>query len=439
MAETITMPKLGFDMAEGILVRWLKKEGESINKGEVLAEIETDKATVEVESSAVGTVRRLLIDEGAVVPVGQAIAIVGSPDERIEEPASATGAKSPESAVPRAAQVEISPAVPPSPLPVTTTPVMPSADQPALQLKASPLARRIAEENRIDIARLQGSGPGGRIVKRDIEMAMSARGSAVSSQLPTAAALAAPASSRKPLVNLPLPTVTPLAHADETVSLSRLRQAIGRRMLDAKTNAPHFYVSHEYKLDALMGLREQVNSYLPDEEKLTINDFIVKAAALTLRQFPNLNATFQGDKLLQHGSIHIGVAVTVEGGLLTIVCRDADQKPLRLISAELKAKANRVREGKVHPDDIEGSTFSTSNLGMFEVENFIAILNPPEAAILAIGSVRQIPVVESGQVVVGWRMKATISVDHRVSDGAEAARFMQALAAFLEEPLKLLV
>jgi pyruvate dehydrogenase E2 component (dihydrolipoamide acetyltransferase) len=210
-------------------------------------------------------------------------------------------------------------------------------------------------------------------------------------------------------------------------------------MTEAKQSAPHFYVTHEYTMESLLGLRQQVNAVLPEEQKISVNDFILKAVALTLREFPNLNASFAGDKAIRHGAVNIGVAVALEGGLLTVVCRDADQKPLRQIAVEVKSMAARAREGKVRPDDIEGSTFSVSNLGMYDVENFAAIINPPEAGILAVGSAREVPVVEEGQVRTGWRMKATISVDHRVSDGAEGARYMQALAKYIEEPLRLLV
>jgi pyruvate dehydrogenase E2 component (dihydrolipoamide acetyltransferase) len=238
---------------------------------------------------------------------------------------------------------------------------------------------------------------------------------------------------------MPIPSVVPVSREDETIQLTRLRQAIARRMTESKTSVPHFYVTHEYKMDALMAMRKQINDYLPENEKLSVNDFIIKAVALTLREFPNLNSAFQGDKVLRHGAVNIGVAVAVEGGLLTVVCQDTDQKPLRQISAEVKAMAGRAREGKVKPNDIEGSTFSVSNLGMFDVENFFAIINPPEAGILAVSSAREVPVVENGQLKAGWRMKATISVDHRVSDGAEGARFMQALTKYLEAPALMLV
>jgi pyruvate dehydrogenase E2 component (dihydrolipoamide acetyltransferase) len=210
-------------------------------------------------------------------------------------------------------------------------------------------------------------------------------------------------------------------------------------MTEAKQQAPHFYVAHEYDVEALLALRKQINALLPDEEKISVNDFIVKAAALALRQFPNLNASLDGDAIVRHGAVNVGVAVAVEGGLLTVVCREADRKALRQIAVEVRTMAGRARLGKVRPEDIEGSTFSVSNLGMFDEESFIAIINPPEAAILAVGSAAQTPVVKEGEIVPGWRMKATISVDHRVSDGAEAARFLQALAEYLEQPLRLLI
>lgn len=415
MAETITMPKLGFDMQEGTLVRWVRNEGESINKGDILAEIETDKATVEVESSVSGVVRKLLVDQGAVVPIGAAIAIVGAKDEPIEVPTTsaatpaATPATKPTGLPPRA---ESKPAV------RTDAPTPPAADE----VRASPLARRLARESQVDLGRVQGTGPGGRIVRKDIEAALTAGTSARVPGLPTQPS-SAPA--------------TP--HPDQTVNLSKLRQAIGRRMTESKTHVPHFYVTHEYKVDRLLDMREQANLLQPDDQSISINDFVIKATALNLREFANLNAAYEGATVVQHGAVNIGVAVAVEGGLLTVVCRDADRKPLRQISLEVRAMADRARAGKVRPEDIEGSTFSISNLGMFEVDNFAAIINPPEAAILAVGSARQLPVINNGGVSIGWRMKATIAVDHRVSDGAEAARFMQSLAKYLEEPLRLLV
>jgi pyruvate dehydrogenase E2 component (dihydrolipoamide acetyltransferase) len=313
----------------------------------------------------------------------------------------------------------------PQPAPSHRTETVEVAAEKAGPIKASPLAKKIARDNKVDLSRLDGTGPGGRIVRKDIEAALaSGQPSAVSAQKPATA---------------PIPSFVPISHEDETVQLTKLRQAIARRMTESKTSVPHFYVTHEYKMEAVMALRKQVNEYLPDNEKLSVNDFILKAVALALREFPNLNASFAGEKVVRHGAVNVGVAVAIPGGLLTIVNRNTDQQSLRAISADVKRMVAGAREGKVRPNDIEGSTFSISNMGMYDVENFAAIINPPEAAILAVGSAREVPVVENGEVKAGWRMKATISVDHRVSDGVEAAQFMQALAKYLEEPLRLLV
>lgn len=432
MAETIIMPKLGFDMAEGTLVRWVKTEGDQINKGDVLAEIETDKATVEVESSATGTVLKHLVDEGAIVPVSTPIAVVGEEGEEVEDIPKPEAESKPEKEEPAAEKAEAQPSKS-EPAPAKREePAPEAATTPEGRIKASPLARRVAEEENIDLGRIQGSGPGGRIVRRDVE-------EAVEKGVPEPApAPEKPAEKATPAI-APLPAFTAESREDETVQLTRLRQAIGRRMTESKTNVPHFYVTHEYRMEALMDMRKQINSMLPEGEKLSVNDFIVKAVALTLREFPNLNASLDGDKVTRHGAVNIGNAVAIEGGLLTVVCKHADQKPLRQISIEIRNMAGRVREGKVKSDDIEGSTFSVSNMGMFDVEHFIAIINPPEAAILAVGSALEVPVVENGAIKPGLRMKATLSVDHRVSDGAEGARFMQALAKYLEEPLRLMV
>ncbi len=413
MAETISMPKLGFDMAEGLLVRWVKQVGETINKGDVLAEIETDKATVEVESSASGVVLQLVVDQGTMVPVNAPIAIVGAAGEVISEQSSVVSKKkADEKPLPSAPRVA----------PVAQA--VASASEGSA--KASPLAKKIARDNKVNLANVQGTGPGGRIVRKDIEAALASNQSTV------------------PSVQPPSTFHRPLSTEDEVIQTTKLRLAIGRRLVESKTTIPHFYVTHEFKMDALMEMRKQVNAYLPEDEKVSVNDFILKGIALSLQQFPNLNATLKGDQVIQFGHVNLGVAVTVPGGLMTVVVKDTDQKTLRQISGEVKTMAGRAREGKVKPDDIDGSTFSTSNLGMYDVEDFIAIINPPEAAILAIGSAREVPVIvgadgQTPSLGIGWRMKATISVDHRVSDGAEAAQFMQALAKYLEEPLRLLM
>lgn len=454
MAETVTMPKLGFDMAEGTLVRWVVPEGGEVDRGAVLAEIETDKATVEVESNFSGTLLRQLVQEGTVIPVGEPIAVIGEPGEKVEEQApteevvaAASDATAGGFTAKELAEGEVETgrgAATAQPKEVRE-PSSQAKEQQAEEsaekaqaeegeetglpggMRASPVARRLAEERGIDLSKVKGSGPLGRIIKKDVE--------AYAEKAPAEEPAAAPARAPEAAAPAPARAAEPGAVPGEQVPLSRLRAAIGRRMVEAKQQVPHFYVTIDVAMEALMDMRKQINAALPEGEKLSVNDFIVKAAALALREFPSLNASFNGDSLIRHENINIGVAVAVENGLLTVVCRNADQKSLRQISNEVRTMAGRAREGKVRPDEIEGSTFSISNLGMFDVDHFIAIINPPEAAILAIGSAIEVPVVKDGAIVPGWRMKATLSVDHRVSDGAEAARFLQVLKPYLEQPL----
>lgn len=416
MAEIMNMPKLGFDMAEGTLIEWTKAEGDTVAKGDVLAEIETDKVTVEIEAPVDGTILKFLVGAGDIVPVTAPILVIGEPGEEFEIP-DAVGDD--------AAEADVEPAVAPTAFePAERAPVEPASAMSVdvaednKRVKASPLARNIAQDKNIDLRTVVGSGPDGRIVKRDVEAAAASQQAGASAASPVFAAV---------------------SREDKRVPLSRLRQAIGRRLTEVTQEVPQFFVTHEYKMDALMSMRKKVNAILPEGEKLSVNDFVVKGVALALREFPNLNAVLDGNSIVQRGAINVGNAVAVEGGLLTVVCKNADQKSLRQISQEVREMATSVRSGKISPDDIEGSTFSISNLGMFDVEHFVAIINPPEAAILALGSAKEVPVVEGGELTAGWRMKATVSVDHRVSDGAEAAQFMQALARYLENPLLLVV
>jgi pyruvate dehydrogenase E2 component (dihydrolipoamide acetyltransferase) len=399
-------------MAEGTLVRWVKLEGETVNKGDILAEIETDKATVEVESSFAGVVHKHLVEQGSVVPVGTPIAIIAAPGEQVEDIPTTQPAQE----VPAQAQTpQTAPAAPVQPAATPTAPAGP--------VKASPLARRMATEQGLDIHTLRGSGPGGRIVKRDVENALKS----IPASFPIK-----PATPPAQMISTAIP-------GDETVPVDRLRAAIGRRMVESKQQVPHFYVTHACRVDELMSLRKKINSTLPEGEKISVNDFIIKAAGLALRRYPNLNASLNGDVILRHGDVNVGVAVAVPGGLLTVVNRNTDQKPLRVISREVREMVTRARDGKVRPDDIEGSTFSISNLGMFDVDSFVAIINPPEAAILAVGSVQEVPVVEDGQIKPGMVLKITLSADHRITDGAEAAQFLQAMAEYLENPLLMLI
>jgi pyruvate dehydrogenase E2 component (dihydrolipoamide acetyltransferase) len=440
MAEKITMPKLGFDMAEGTLVRWVIQEGGEVNKGDILAEIETDKATVEVESTHSGVVHKHLVKEGDIVPVGDPIAIVGEAGEEITED-MLTEEAGEEQAEPAGEAVETAEEKAPSPE-AQAEPERSAEEAAEGQLpgglRASPVARRMAEEHDIDLSEVKGSGPSGRIVKKDVEAYLEQprkpEKPAVEERAPEPKA----AEEKAPV---PMPALAPAGPPppDEEIPLTRLRSIIARRMTEARQSVPHFYVTHEYDLAPLLELRAHVNQLLPSEQKISVNDFIIKATALALRQFPNLNASFAEDKIVRHGQVNIGVAVAVADGLLTVVCQDADRKPVRQIAVEVAGMVGRARDGRVKNEDIQGSTFSVSNMGMFDVEHFIAIINPPEAAILAVGSAKEMPVVVNGELTVGTRMKATISVDHRVSDGVEAARFLQSLADYLEEPMRLLL
>ena len=425
MAEFIVMPKLGFDMREAELVSWLKEEGDNVEKGEIVAEIESDKATLELEAQAGGMLLKKLEQEGAIVPVGANIAIVGEEGEDIsgmEDGAAAAeeeGAGAPE-AEEKAEEAE------PEAAPEEAAAEAAVGEEFPGGVKATPVARRMASEHDVDLKAISGSGPGGRVRKADVEAYMEREPEVEE------------AVERAPAVEFE-PTAVPTGPDTTEIPTSRMRQAIGRRMVESKTTVPHFYVTSEVAMDKALALRKEINAMLPEEEKVTVNDLIVKAAALALREFPNINSSFAGDKLVRHERINVGTAVAVEGGLLTVVQKDTDSSTLSKIAADNKEMIERARSGKIRPDDVQGATFTVSNLGAFDVENFIAIINPPEAAILAVSTARQVPVVEDGEITVGSRMKATISADHRVTDGAEAARYMQTFKSILEEPMRLLV
>jgi pyruvate dehydrogenase E2 component (dihydrolipoamide acetyltransferase) len=436
MAEFIVMPKLGFDMREAVLSNWLKQEGDQVEKGEVVAEIESDKATLELESQVGGVLLKQLAANGDVVPVGGNLAIVGAEGEDVSGMAENGAAPKTEARpepegtreeVRDEVEVEREPAGgeqeeaesererPPAP--------EASGEQYPGGARATPVARRIAREHEIDLGRVKGSGPDGRIRKTDVESYLEGR-----------------REEAAPREEAPEPDFVPAPGRDsEELPASRLRQAIGRRMVASKMSAPHFYVTTEVDMDPALALRKQINAMLPEDQKVSVNDIIVKAAALALRDFPNLNASFGGDKLVRHRRINVGTAVAVEGGLLTVVQQNSDSATLSTIANDNRAMIARAREGKIRPEDVENSTFTVSNLGGFDVDHFVAIINPPEAAILAVGTARQVPVVIDGELRVGTRMKATISADHRVTDGAEAARFLQQFKALMEEPMRLLI
>lgn len=436
MAEIVTMPKLGFDMKEGTLVRWIKNEGENVTKGDVLAEIETDKATVEVESTFSGVLFSQLVETDAIVPIGDPIAVIAEKGEKVD--LDSLLGKKPETKSSKSESIEEK---------KESTNDKSSAtieDDDGERIKASPVARKMASENKINLANVEGTGPGGRIIKKDIEAVLESKQKDTSQivDVKPEAAKEKPV-EEKPESGNPLPSSIWLAgelkREENRKPLNKLRQVISRRMVDSKQNIPHFYVTKSINVDPLMLVYKQVNETLPAQQKISINDYVIKATAMTLHEFPNINASISDNELVQHGNVNIGVAVAVEGGLLTIVVKNADVKPLRVISQEVKGMAARVRSGKVRSEDVEGSTFSISNLGMFDVENFAAIINPPESAILAVSSARKEAVVIDDEIRISWRMKVTLSADHRATDGVEAAEFMKALAFQLENPMRLLL
>ncbi|GAP62107.1 pyruvate dehydrogenase E2 component [Ardenticatena maritima] len=465
MAVELTLPKLGFDMEEGAIAAWLKNEGDPVKKGEVVAEVETDKATVEMEAPADGVLLKILVPAGQVVPVNTPVALIGEPGEAVETAAAPTPAVAEETA--------------PTPEPA---PASAPAVAPAEEVKATPVARRLAEEHGVDLSRVQGTGPGGRITKEDVQAHLEqadeppppdgvkaspaarrrARELGVDiRQVPgsgpdgrivirdveafaerAAAVVETPAPAPTPAPTAPTAPVVPVQPigAAEEIPLTRMRQRIAEVMTASKAPVPHFYVTMSIDMDAAMALRQQINATLADEGiKVSVNDMIVKAAALALRKFPNINASFAGDKIIRHGDVNVGIAVAVESGLLTVVVRNADQKSLSQIAAEARAKVQRAREGKVQPDDIGGSTFTVSNLGMYGVDSFVAVITPPEAAILAVGGVQKVPVVRNDEIVVGQVLKVTLSADHRVTDGAEAAEFLVEFKRLLENPMRLML
>jgi pyruvate dehydrogenase E2 component (dihydrolipoyllysine-residue acetyltransferase) len=404
MATNVIMPSLGFDMTEGKIARWLKKEGERVDKGQAIAEIETDKATVEIEANASGVLKKIVVPPEQTVPIGTVIGVIGEPNEAVPE-------KIPEQA--GASQT----AEPPSRAPQQggNGKEEPVAETGETRIKASPLARRMAKQAGIDLAQVRGSGPGGRIMERDIQAAQTAP---------------------KPA---PAPAAAPAAQTAGSVPLNKMRQAIARRMTESKTTAPHFYVTVEIHMAEAMKTREQLNAVAADADKISVNDLIVAAAARTLVKFPNFNASFHNGALETHAQVNIGIAVALDDGLITPVLRDANKKTLKAIAAESKALGERARTNKLRADDLGAGTFTVSNLGMFGVDEFIAIINPPEAAILAAGAVTPRAIVVDGSVRAAPMMKATLSTDHRVADGAQAARFMQEFKKLLENPVNLLI
>ena len=432
----ITMPRLSDTMQEGTIARWLKKAGDEIKKGDILAEIETDKATMDLEAYEAGTLQQVLVQEGETVPVGQAIARIGSgagDQERgtethlVQQPASvATTGGDGASATDAASTVSERTTV--KDAHAQSTGSKTAQDESGKAIKASPLARRMAEEHSIDLSQVQGTGPGGRIVRDDIEDVLGQRG-ALPAPVPTTAA---------PSQEVPSPT-SPQQQEAELVKLSRVQLLIARRLTESKQTIPHFYVSSEVDMTDLLAMRQTLNANIGEEGvKVTVNDLIVKACALALEKFPEVNSSLKEDHFVRYKHIHVGMAVDAPTGLVVPVIRDANTKGVRTIAREAKALIARARANKLAPADLEGGTFSVSNLGMMDASNFIAVINPQQAAILAVAATRKQFVPVDGQPVIRDLMTVTLSADHRILSGATVARFLQEVKQLLQNPYSVL-
>ena len=408
------MPQMGYDMVEGTLVRWIKSEGDEVKRGEPVAEIETDKAVVEMESTANGLLRKILATEGATVPVGHPIGIIGSADEDIE---GLIGDETPASAEADAPPAEASPE-PATPTPASQT--QPTAD--GERVKVSPVARKLAEERGIELSQIQGTGPGGRITREDVMNFEPGQ----AASLPPQAALATPAA--------PTPVGEPAR-----VELSRMRQGIARATSQSKNGTPHFYITIEIDMTDAMALRSQINQEFEGARRVSVNDMALKAAVESLKKHSGLDASYRGDYLETYPYIHLGMAIATEQGLMVPAIVNAQDKSLADMAEATKDLAERAGQGRLRQEEYTG-TFSTSNLGMFGVDEFSAIILPPQAATLAISAVKKRPVVAADdQVVVRQMMKVTLSIDHRVSDGVESAKFLAEAKRLLENPALLLV
>jgi len=439
MPVQILMPALSPTMEEGTLAKWLVKEGDTVSSGDLLAEIETDKATMEFEVVDEGIVGKLLIAEGTEgVKVNTPIAIILEDGETADD-AIVTAAQSTPTPAPTPVTVNSAPADPPPPPAPAPAPVAPNR---ASRIFATPLARRLAAEKGLDLATLKGSGPKGRIVKADVMDAKPQTAAVQSAAVQSTVAQSAPALT---------PAATPAPGAAqimalygdrefEEISLNGMRKIIAARLSEAKSTIPHFYLRREIQIDALLKLRAQMNKGLETRGiKLSVNDYIIKACALALQDVPDCNAVWAADRILKLKPSDVAVAVAVEGGLFTPVLRDSDTKTLSTLSAEMKDLASRARNRKLAPHDYQGGSFAISNLGMFGITNFDAVINPPHGSILAIGAGEKRPVVnKDGDIVVATVMSVTLSVDHRVIDGALGAQFLQAVKTYLEDPLAML-
>jgi pyruvate dehydrogenase E2 component (dihydrolipoamide acetyltransferase) len=434
MPIDVFMPALSPTMEKGTLSKWLVKEGDAIKAGQVIAEIETDKATMEYETADEGVLGTILIAAGTEdVPVGTKIALILEEGESAGAPAPVLApAPTPTPEAPAPAPVA-APAAAPASVPAPVPVAVPAGHD---RVKASPLARRMAAQAGIDLAAVQGSGPGGRIVKADLVAPVTAPVAAAIVPAPAPVA-AVPAPAAAVLQAAAAPLYTPPADVPfEEDKLSGMRKVIAKRMVESKTTVPHFYLTVDVALDGLMALRKQLNDKLAGEGvKLSVNDFVIKACGLALKKVPDANAMFAGDRVYRFGRADISVAVAVPGGLVTPVVRGACTKSLGAISAEMASLAAKARDGKLMPEDYQGGTFSLSNLGMMGIKQFDAVINPPQGAILAVGAGEQRPVVKDGALAIATVMTVTLSVDHRVLDGAIGAEFLKHFKALIEDPI----
>ncbi|TXG81775.1 MAG: 2-oxo acid dehydrogenase subunit E2 [Thermomicrobiales bacterium] len=429
------MPKMGDGMEEGTLLRWLKQVGDQVDAGDPIAEIETDKVALEIEAAESGFLIQTMVGEGQTVPIGTPIAQIGAEGEA--PAASAPVAEAPKAEATPAAPAQPAPAAEPA---AATMSVPEAAAAPTApvradgeKLRASPLVKRLAAEHDIDLSGIPGTGPGGRIIKDDL-----------APYLTGARPKPAPAAQATVLAAAPAPAVATSGGGTRPAGIareqSRIRKTTAKRMAESKAAIPLFYVVSEVDMTEARAFRAMINSEIEDKaSKVSFNDLVVKAAALALRDFPNLNASLEGDTLYDHANIDINIAVAIENGLIAPFLPDTDKLSLGTIAKMTKDLAGRAREGGLLPEEYQGGTFTISNLGMYDVSEFVAIINPPQAAILAIGSISEVPVIRDGELAVAYKMKITLSADHRISDGAEAALFLQAVKVYLEKPLRLVL
>ncbi len=439
MAEIIRMPRMSDTMEEGNIVGWLVEEGAEVEAGETLAEIETDKATMDFDSPSDGVLLHISVKEGAV-PIGDVIAVIGEEGEDWESQLKEVKA---EAADQKDVQAETADDQKEETVASETTAEVTAATD-SDRVKASPLAKSMAKDAGVNLSQIAGSGDHGRIVKRDIEAFLAGNGSKVKKEEPQVTTIPAqkPAKEEKKEEQPELPQVPQFFGGTgeanyEDVRLSQMRKIIARRLAESKYNAPHFYLTIEINMDKAVQMRKRVNEVAPT--KISFNDFVIKAAAAALRKHPDVNSSWMGESIRLNKDVNIGVAVAIDEGLMVPVVRYADMKTLSQINVEVKALAGKAKSRKLSQEEMQGNTFTISNLGMFGIEEFTAIINPPDSCILAVGAIQQKPVVVDGEIKVGNRMKVTLSCDHRVVDGAKGANFLQTFQEILEDPVRLLV